>query len=513
MHRCFVTVIEPLLEALAPRMIVEVGAGHGRLTARLLQVMRSEEAVVHAIDPRPQPGLLRLARTDARVRLHELPGVEALASLGAADLVLLGGDPNWSTVRAEIESVIERSRDADVAPPVIVVHNVHWPFGRRDGYHVAPDAPAHHPVVDSGLAPGRSQPTDGGLRLTPFVAVGEGGERNGVLTAIDDFIADDPADWELIEIPGYGGTAVLASAARAGRDARLSGVLATLRSSDAMRRAGRRAEAGRIEAEIRAIAAQAGGAEHDELRDTAARLEAQLAAAAESSATELAAAAASSAELRAERDRLRGEALELRRHRAGGEAAQARVERLQADLAEHDRLRAEAAAEHNEQTRAAIDACVRLEYAESDLQSSRAAVDKANAALADQRRAADDLTRRVGELTESERLASGRVLHLQDSLGAAQAELQDAQAQLAELRQSLQHARASDRQAAELVRAARSTRRLRLVFAVRRLLGLQAGGTAARLDHALAVLERDERMRPVAPDAGAASVPSQPSPR
>ena len=34
-----------------------------------------------------------------------------------------------------------RSREAGVPAPVIVVHNVHWPFGRRDGYHAA-DRPA-----------------------------------------------------------------------------------------------------------------------------------------------------------------------------------------------------------------------------------------------------------------------------------------------------------------------------------------------------------------------------------
>ena len=282
MHRCFAIVVEPLVVALASPTIAEVGAGHGRLTTRILRAATHGDLTIHAIDPSPAPALLELARTDPRVAVHATAGVEALGRIGAVDLVVLDGDPNWATTVAEIEVVVARSREAGVAAPVIVVHNVHWPFGRRDGYHAAavPVAPLRRPAVAAGLTPGRSRPGDHGLRPVPFVALDEGGARNGVMTAVEDFVAGDRARWDLVELPGFGGTAVLADQARVAHDPRLRGVLAALRAPDAVRRAGRRAEAGRIEAELRALAlATDGEAALDALRARTDALERELTAA------------------------------------------------------------------------------------------------------------------------------------------------------------------------------------------------------------------------------------------
>jgi len=137
MHRCFATVIEPLLAGLGSRTFAEVGAGHGRVTARILRAATRGDITIHAIEPYPTPELLRLAREDPRVEVHAARGADALGAIGAVDLVLLDGDPNWSTTHAELAVVAARSREAGRPTPVIVVHNVHWPFGRRDGYHAA----------------------------------------------------------------------------------------------------------------------------------------------------------------------------------------------------------------------------------------------------------------------------------------------------------------------------------------------------------------------------------------
>lgn len=522
MHRCFATVIEPLLSGFEPQTIAEVGAGHGRLASRLLRCAPPAGVTIHAIDPSPGAALLELAAADPRVKVYVARGTDALGRIGAVDLLLLDGDPNWSTTLAEIELAVARSREAGLPAPVIVVHGVHWPFGRRDGYHAAdaPAAPLRREAAAAGLAPGRARPVDGGLRLAPFVAIEEGGARNGVMTAVEDFVAGDRADWVLVDLPGYGGTAVLADAAHAARDARLRAVLAELRSTATVRRAARRAEAGRVEAELRAAALAGDRGALDELRATVRRLErALVTTAARAELAALAPPAASGPDLALlearleavgeERNRLHGEVRELVEHRAANAAARRQIERLEADLSERRHSDAQLATERDEHARAIIEARVRLEHAQAVLTAVRTELDEANVALAASRRSDESHERRIAELADTGQVLSGRVLHLEDSVDAAQAELAEARAVEAELRQRGEHARRRNRQAAELLRAERATRRARFGAVIARAFGRSERGGPAVLDRALALLDADERALPAGPVADTDSEPDR----
>jgi hypothetical protein len=74
--------------------------------------------------------------------------------------------------------------------PLLLFHDVCWPHGRRDDYFDSEQIPAdaRHPLAGDagGLAPGESGLVPGGLPY-PRSAAREGGDRNGVLTAIEDF--------------------------------------------------------------------------------------------------------------------------------------------------------------------------------------------------------------------------------------------------------------------------------------------------------------------------------------
>src|SRR3954451_18756249 len=132
MHRCYVSVVGPIVEALRPATIAEVGAGAGRLTHRLVRAPGAAQSAIHAIDPAIGFEREELT-TDGRLTLHGSPSSEVLPLLGPLDLVLLDGDPNWVSVTQDLKAVAATAREADMAPPVVVAHNVHWPFGRRDG--------------------------------------------------------------------------------------------------------------------------------------------------------------------------------------------------------------------------------------------------------------------------------------------------------------------------------------------------------------------------------------------
>ena len=125
----------------------------------------------------------------------------------------MDGDHNYHTVRHELE-LIQRAVDnqADSAPsPVIFAHDVGWPFGRRDMYYQPGAIPpeGRHPYSERlGASLDGDELIEGGFRqLGQYsIALHAGGPRNGVLTAIEDFLAADSGrGWQAIVLPvGYG---------------------------------------------------------------------------------------------------------------------------------------------------------------------------------------------------------------------------------------------------------------------------------------------------------------------
>jgi hypothetical protein len=91
-----------------------------------------------------------------------------------------------------------------------VLHDVGWPHGRRDNYYDPDRIPveARQPIAaGGGLYPGVAGIRPGGLPY-PWPAAEEGGPRNGVLTAIEDFVATRQ-DLRLNIFPPFFGLGVL----------------------------------------------------------------------------------------------------------------------------------------------------------------------------------------------------------------------------------------------------------------------------------------------------------------
>ena len=143
-----------------------------------------------AIDPAPQPGLERLADEHPELELIRRTSLEALPGIELPDAIVIDGDHNYYTVSEELRLIGERASDAPL--PLLLFHDVLWPHGRRDDYFDAEQLPAdaRRPVVGeaAGIYPGDPGVRPGGLPY-PRSAAQEGGARNGVLTAIEDFAA------------------------------------------------------------------------------------------------------------------------------------------------------------------------------------------------------------------------------------------------------------------------------------------------------------------------------------
>jgi len=175
------------LDAARPSSVIEIGAFAGDLTAFLLD-WAAGRARICAIDPQPQPPLVALAERHAELELVRAPSLEALPRLPPADAVIVDGDHNWWTVSEELRTIAER---AEGTLPLLLFHDVCWPHARRDDYFDPGAIPPEHrrPWVDGGwVLPGEPGISTGGLPY-PRSAEREGGEHNGVLTAVEDFVA------------------------------------------------------------------------------------------------------------------------------------------------------------------------------------------------------------------------------------------------------------------------------------------------------------------------------------
>ena len=212
--REFESLLEPLLGRLAPRSLCEIGVGDGRFMEFLIGYARANGCLYTAIDPAIAEAVAG-RHADERIRFVKSRSLEALPNLPSHDLYFIDGDHNYYTVRQELNWIVRRS----ASRPLILLHDVGWPWGRRDQYCDSgsiPPADCHPNSTSLGVRPGRNELGDGGFSgrqsdYTYAAAMHEGGPRNGVLTAVEDFLAEDgrKAGWQWVVVPMLFGLGVL----------------------------------------------------------------------------------------------------------------------------------------------------------------------------------------------------------------------------------------------------------------------------------------------------------------
>jgi len=210
-------IIAPLLTQLRPEGIVEIGSESGKTTRLLLELARSYGGTVHAIDPAPWfDAAAWQAEFGAAFVFHRARSLEALHRIDRFGAVLIDGDHNWYTVHEELLLIERRCRELDRDVPLILLHDIGWPYGRRDLYY-EPDAippPYRQPWRRAGIHPASSALLpQGGFNAHLCNAVHEGGPRNGVLTAIEDYLAETHQKLDFVRIPAAFGLGILVPSA------------------------------------------------------------------------------------------------------------------------------------------------------------------------------------------------------------------------------------------------------------------------------------------------------------
>ncbi len=212
MQRFWDRYIKPIFETIEPKRVLEIGADAGWNTRNILSYCRATGARADIIDPAPAPLLHAvLADYPEEHTYHRLRSVLAIPALEAPDIALIDGDHNWWTVYRELELLYGLATDRKAAPPIILLHDVAWPYARRDMYY-KPEAihvTERHSHAHVGMLPGVSELVETGINGVLANATHEGGPRNGVLTALEDFIASTGVDVTFYQLPFFNGLGIL----------------------------------------------------------------------------------------------------------------------------------------------------------------------------------------------------------------------------------------------------------------------------------------------------------------
>jgi cephalosporin hydroxylase/glycosyltransferase involved in cell wall biosynthesis len=245
--------IAPVLEATHPRRVIEIGALRGETTKFMLEQL-GNDAELHVIDPLPEFDPAEHERAfPGRYIFHRDISHNVLPHLPPADAALIDGDHNWYTVYHELNMLSATAREAGRSLPVLILHDVGWPYGRRDLYYAPERIPEdfRQPYDQRGMRPDRKKLLpSGGLNPTMNNAITEGGERNGVMTALDDFAAEHDRPLRRVVLPIYFGLAIVAEEAQLEANPQLAAVMSRLEGAESKRELLELAEAVRLQAMV-----------------------------------------------------------------------------------------------------------------------------------------------------------------------------------------------------------------------------------------------------------------------
>jgi predicted O-methyltransferase YrrM len=193
MRRFSKQVLTPYIRDSGYRRLCEIGSSAGGNIDRLLATPGME---ICCIDAGVEADLVQKYAGNPRVRVIKGLSLDAIRTLDSEfDCIMIDGDHNWYTVYHELLAIHDQRLLAKGG--TIFLHDVCWPYARRDMYYDLETVPAEfrQPVAKRGMLRDQSALTADsttGYNGHHWNAVHEGGPRNGVLTAVEDFLDKHP---------------------------------------------------------------------------------------------------------------------------------------------------------------------------------------------------------------------------------------------------------------------------------------------------------------------------------
>ena len=196
-----------IMDAVCINHILEIGSEAGVNTLALLEYAKSRNAKLTTVDP---VTIQFPFAVSGEKSFHFFQGTsqEFLSSKFSAEVIFMDGDHNYETVINDLEN-IHQNRAANKIK-VMFLHDVSWPWARRDNYYDLSQISAPNPnYADTQVSPYISAKK---FYLPPCgytVATQEGGAKNGVLTAIEAFLKKNGTTWAFWHIPIIYGIGIL----------------------------------------------------------------------------------------------------------------------------------------------------------------------------------------------------------------------------------------------------------------------------------------------------------------
>ena len=217
MYRFWKHLTLPLLDTQKPKVIVEIGSQGGANTRLLCQFCSENKAVLHTIDPKPAFDVPAMEKEFGKcLCVHQDLSLNVLSAINKIDVVLIDGDHNWYTVYNELKMLADSAARDGRAFPVVLLHDICWPYSYRDLYYDPATIPQsfRHEYAQKGLMPDEKGTTEAGLNSHLYNALVEGGPKNGVLTAVEDFLLEIKEPMRFYTIPAFHGYGILISDSR-----------------------------------------------------------------------------------------------------------------------------------------------------------------------------------------------------------------------------------------------------------------------------------------------------------
>ncbi len=200
--------IVPLLAGERWRRVCEIGASMGETTDMLVSVPSVGDTI---IDPCLDCDLQEKYAKNPRISVRRGTSLEILPKLDETfDCMLIDGDHNWYTVYQELKII--SSRNLLRRGGIIFFDDTEWPWGRRDMYYQPEMIPPEylHSWDQEGVEPGQSGISGESNPYADFKkAPHEGGARNGVLTAIEDFLREHEGEYHFFRVHPNSGLGIM----------------------------------------------------------------------------------------------------------------------------------------------------------------------------------------------------------------------------------------------------------------------------------------------------------------
>lgn len=189
--RNYVEIFLNAIDQLPKAHVLEIGVGRGEATSLLVRQLKIRQRLT-CVDTHPliSKKLAWWIRVDPRVSLVGTSSLKYLDSLPPSvkfDCVLIDGDHNYYTVYNELRLLTPHLKTNSH----LFLHDLLWPYGRRDLYYDPQTIPAEfrHDYQKGGVVKGQNELSPDGRNPDLLHAVFEGGPRNGVMAAIEAFLA------------------------------------------------------------------------------------------------------------------------------------------------------------------------------------------------------------------------------------------------------------------------------------------------------------------------------------